>query len=111
MAVVSSCSGGRVLRWSVDGAESKLTLTAGFALVRKQLPLSRSASRVSVIDNHDKWIIMVRDVSLSVCMGSNCRVGHFHSGADDTDAVFIFLIKKESHFFFHFNHWLVKWLI
>lgn len=47
--VVSACSGGRVLRWSVDGAEGRLTLTAGFALVRQQLPLSRSAGRVSVV--------------------------------------------------------------
>ncbi|KAM9450264.1 cytoplasmic dynein 2 intermediate chain 2 [Clarias gariepinus] len=46
MAVVSACSGGRILRWSVGEAEGKLTLTAGFALVRQQLPLSKSASRV-----------------------------------------------------------------
>lgn len=47
MLVVSACSGGRVLRWNVDGAEGKLKLTAGFALIRQQLPLSRSATRVS----------------------------------------------------------------
>ncbi|GAA6074571.1 WD repeat-containing protein 34, partial [Tachysurus ichikawai] len=46
MLVVSACSGGRVLRWSVDGAEGKLNLTAGFALIRQQLPLSQSANRV-----------------------------------------------------------------
>ncbi|KAG7321153.1 hypothetical protein KOW79_015568 [Hemibagrus wyckioides] len=46
MLVVSACSGGRVLRWSVDGAEGKLILTSGFALIRQQLPLSRSANRV-----------------------------------------------------------------
>lgn len=77
MAVVSACSGGRVLRWSVDGAESKLSLTAGFALVMQQLPLGRSASRVSVAENQHRSNITEGHGSMSVCLGSNCRGGQF----------------------------------
>ncbi|XP_072518033.1 cytoplasmic dynein 2 intermediate chain 2 [Salminus brasiliensis] len=45
LAVLSACSGGRILLWSIDGAEGKLTLASGYALVRQQIPQSSSASK------------------------------------------------------------------
>ncbi|KAL6469781.1 hypothetical protein MHYP_G00209000 [Metynnis hypsauchen] len=46
LAVLSACSGGRILLWSVDGVEGKLTLTSGYALVRQQVPQSGSMSKL-----------------------------------------------------------------
>ncbi|XP_066501204.1 WD repeat-containing protein 34 [Hoplias malabaricus] len=46
MSVLSACSGGRILLWNVYAVEGKLTLTSGYALVRQQLPLSLSMSKI-----------------------------------------------------------------
>ncbi|XP_051955566.1 WD repeat-containing protein 34 [Xyrauchen texanus] len=43
--LLSAGSGGRVLLWTVDGAEAKLILNSGFALVRQQLPQSGASSK------------------------------------------------------------------
>lgn len=45
MAVLSACSGGRILLWSVDAADSRLSLISGYALVRQQVPQSSSMSK------------------------------------------------------------------
>lgn len=42
LSVLSACSGGRILLWNVDAAESRLVLSAGYALVRQQVPQSSS---------------------------------------------------------------------
>jgi len=47
--VLSAGSGGRVLLWTVDGAEAKLILSSGYALVPQQMPQSGAASKVGVI--------------------------------------------------------------
>ncbi|XP_028827486.1 cytoplasmic dynein 2 intermediate chain 2 [Denticeps clupeoides] len=44
--VLSAGSGGRVLQWSVDITESKLVLGTGYALVRQQVPLMSTLSKV-----------------------------------------------------------------
>lgn len=46
--VLSAGSGGRVLLWTVDGAEAKLILSSGYALVQQQVPQSGAASKVGV---------------------------------------------------------------
>lgn len=46
--VLSAGSGGRVLLWTI-GAEAKLTLSSGYALVPQQMPQSGAASKVGVI--------------------------------------------------------------
>lgn len=46
MEVVSGGSGGRVLRWRVDAAETRLVLSAGYALVRQQVPMINTLSKV-----------------------------------------------------------------
>ncbi|KAF4098758.1 WD repeat-containing protein 34 [Onychostoma macrolepis] len=43
--VLSAGSGGRVLLWTVDGAEAKLILSSGYALVQQQVPQSGAASK------------------------------------------------------------------
>ncbi|XP_063066445.1 WD repeat-containing protein 34 [Engraulis encrasicolus] len=45
MEVVSGGSGGRVLRWRVDAAETRLVLSAGYALVRQQVPMINTLSK------------------------------------------------------------------
>ncbi|XP_076835719.1 cytoplasmic dynein 2 intermediate chain 2 [Brachyhypopomus gauderio] len=45
LSVLSACSGGRVLLWSLDGVEGKLSLTSGYALVRHQVPQSTAFSK------------------------------------------------------------------
>ncbi|XP_016403712.1 cytoplasmic dynein 2 intermediate chain 2 [Sinocyclocheilus rhinocerous] len=43
--VLSAGSGGRVLLWTVDGAEAKLILSSGYALVQQQVPQCGAASK------------------------------------------------------------------
>ncbi|KAG9266215.1 WD repeat-containing protein 34 isoform X1 [Astyanax mexicanus] len=45
LAVLSACSGGRILLWSVEAAEGRLSLTSGYALVRQQVPQSSSSNK------------------------------------------------------------------
>ncbi|XP_062867468.1 WD repeat-containing protein 34 isoform X2 [Trichomycterus rosablanca] len=43
--VLSACSGGRILCWSVDAVEGKLSLNNGYALVKHQLPQNSSTNK------------------------------------------------------------------
>ncbi|XP_062411184.1 WD repeat-containing protein 34 [Sardina pilchardus] len=43
--VLSAGSGGRVLQWRVDGAEGRLLLASGYALVRQQVPMINTLSK------------------------------------------------------------------
>ncbi|CAB1318920.1 unnamed protein product [Coregonus sp. 'balchen'] len=45
MVVLSAGSGGRVLLWTVDSDEGRLVLSAGFALVRQQVPHNSALSK------------------------------------------------------------------
>uniref|UniRef100_A0A671P4L6 WD repeat domain 34 n=1 Tax=Sinocyclocheilus anshuiensis TaxID=1608454 RepID=A0A671P4L6_9TELE len=58
--LLSAGSGGRVLLWTVDGAEAKLILSSGYALVQQQVPQSGAASKTPGITN-----IEVTSVALS----------------------------------------------
>lgn len=40
--VLSACSGGKVLLWTVDSDQGRLVLNAAYALVRQQIPHSSS---------------------------------------------------------------------
>ncbi|XP_026885213.2 WD repeat-containing protein 34 [Electrophorus electricus] len=46
LIVLSACSGGRVLLWSLDGVEGKLTLNSAYALVSQQLPQTTAFSKL-----------------------------------------------------------------
>ncbi|KAM9518665.1 cytoplasmic dynein 2 intermediate chain 2 isoform 1-T1 [Salvelinus alpinus] len=45
MVVLSAGSGGRVLLWTVDSDEGRLVLSAGFALIRQQVPHNSALSK------------------------------------------------------------------
>lgn len=45
--ILSACSGGRVLLWTVDSGQGKLALNAAYAFVQQQLPRS-SSFKVSI---------------------------------------------------------------
>ncbi|TRY74267.1 hypothetical protein DNTS_008996, partial [Danionella cerebrum] len=59
-SLLSAGSGGRVLLWVIDGAEAKLTLSSGYALVRQQIPQSGEASKA-----RGNTVIGVTSVALS----------------------------------------------
>lgn len=42
--VLSACSGGKVLQWTVDSDQGRLVLNAAYALVQQQVPHSSSSS-------------------------------------------------------------------
>jgi len=49
--------------WTVDGAEAKLTLSSGYALVPQQMPQSGAASKVGVIIWPNCFSKMISDPS------------------------------------------------
>lgn len=51
--VLSACSGGKVLQWTVDSDQGRLVLNAAYALVRQQVPHSSSSFKVSLQINGD----------------------------------------------------------
>lgn len=57
MVVLSAGSGGRVLLWTVDSDEGRLVLSAGFALIRQQVPHNSALSKVRLGIQGPTWYL------------------------------------------------------